>query len=149
MKSASRIEIATLILRVVLGCWFVYSGGVKIFGSGLDRFTTDISNYRMVGPPIDALIAYSLPWAELFAGTCLMLGLLRKGAILVLGGLVIVFCIAIGWAWAHGLDIRCGCHGGEETIAYWWKSAELAGYLVALGWLWQWDSAPGRAEIGT
>ena len=83
-----------VILRVVLGCWFVYSGGVKIFGSGLDRFTFDIANYKIVGPPLDALIAYSLPWAEVFGGVCLMLGLLRRGAIALIACLVAAFAIA-------------------------------------------------------
>lgn len=133
-----RVSIATvgLVVRVVLGCWFVYSGGLKIFGTGLDRFTTDITNYGMVRQPLDAWIAYSLPWAELFGGVCLMLGLLRKGAILVIAGLVAVFSIAIGWAWFHQLDISCGCHGSDAKIRYWTKAFELAGYFAVLGWLW-------------
>ena len=136
MIPRSRTETVAVILRVLLGCWFVYSGGVKIFGSGLDRFTFDIANYKIVGPPFDALIAYSLPWAEVFGGVCLMLGLLRRGAIALIACLVAVFAIAIGWAWSHGLDINCGCHGGDEKISYWVKTIELAGYFAVLGWLW-------------
>lgn len=137
MNPSSTAGTVALVARVALGCWFAYSGGLKIFGTGLDRFTADVANYQLLAPPFDAMLAYSLPWAELFCGVCLMLGLLRKGAILVLAGLVASFAIAIGWAWIHQLDISCGCHGSDEKIRYWSKSAELAGYFLLLGWLWR------------
>lgn len=139
MKSHDPITVSALIARVVLGCWFVYSGGMKIFVSGLYRFTQDIANYKLVGPPLDAVAAYTVPWFEIVIGLCLMLGILRRGAILALGGLVVVFAICIGWAWFHQLDISCGCHGGDAPIHYWGKVAEFAGYFLLLGWLWRVD----------
>jgi uncharacterized membrane protein YphA (DoxX/SURF4 family) len=136
MKPKGPTEVLALIVRVVLGLWFVYSGGMKIFGSGLDRFTRDVANYKLVAPPLDAIAAYTVPWFEIAAGVCLMLGILRRGAILTIAGLVVVFAICIGWAWAHQLDISCGCHGGDAKIQYWNKAAEFAGYFLLLGWLW-------------
>ena len=136
MTPKSRIEALAVITRVILGCWFVYSGGVKIFGTGLDRFTRDIANYKLVGPPLDAVAAYSVPWFEIVAGLCLMLGMFRRGAILTVAGLVVVFSICIGWAWAHQLDISCGCHGSDAPIQYWNKVIEFTGYFAALAWLW-------------
>lgn len=138
--------IAALAARVCLGCWFVYSGGMKIFGSGLDRFTRDISNYKLVGPPLDAMAAYSVPWFELVAGLCLMLGLFRRGAILTLAGLVCVFSFCIGWAWFHQLDISCGCHGTDAKIQYWAKVAEFFGYYAVLAWLWRMEGRGGNPE---
>lgn len=143
MKPQSPTEVLALVARVVLGFWFVYSGGVKIFGSGLDRFTRDIANYKLVGPPLDAIAAYTVPWFEIVAGVCLMLGILRRGAILTIAGLVAVFSICIGWAWAHQLDISCGCHGGDAPIHYWGKAAEFTGYFLMLGWLW-WMERPHK-----
>ena len=130
------VSLLVLVLRVCLGCWFVFSGGMKVFGSGLDRFTRDVANYKLVSPPFDALAAYSVPWFEIVAGLCLMLGVFRRGAILTIAGLVVVFAFCIGWAWAHQLDISCGCHGGDGPIHYWGKVAEFVGYFVLLGWLW-------------
>lgn len=138
------MQAPALIARVLLGTWFVYSGGMKIFGSGLDRFTRDIANYQLVGPPLDAVAAYTVPWFELIAGLCLMLGILRKGAILTLAGLVVVFAISVGWAWSRGLDITCGCHGGDAPIQYWAKAFEFAGYFLLLGWLWWVEAINGR-----
>ncbi|NJM37419.1 MAG: DoxX family membrane protein [Akkermansiaceae bacterium] len=137
-----------LTASVLLGVWFVYSGGVKIFGTGLDEFTTAVANYKLVKAPWDAVAAYSVPWLELIAGLCLMLGILRKGAILTIAGLVVVFSISVGWAWAHNLDISCGCHGGTAKIQYWHKAAEFAGYFILLGWLWWVERKNDRRSSG-
>jgi len=130
------MQTSALVARILLGLWFVHSGGMKIFASGLDRFTRDVANYQLVKAPWDAVAAYSVPWLELVAGTCLILGILRRGSILTIAGLVAVFAISIGWAWSKGLDISCGCLGGDAPIHYWAKAAELGGYAVLLGWLW-------------
>jgi uncharacterized membrane protein YphA (DoxX/SURF4 family) len=127
---------ATLITRVLLGVWFVYSGGLKIFGTGLDRFTRDVGNYQLVKAPLDAVAAYTVPWLELIAGLCLMLGILRRGAMLTLAGLVVVFSVSVGWAWQRGLDISCGCLGSDAPMHYWYKTAELGAYFLILGGLW-------------
>jgi uncharacterized membrane protein YphA (DoxX/SURF4 family) len=140
MAPQSKAQILALIARVMLGAWFLYSGGLKIFGTGLDRFTRDIANYQMVKPPLDAIAAYSVPWLEVIAGLCLLLGTLRRGAILTIAGLVVVFSISIGWAWFHKLDITCGCHGGDAPIQYWAKVAEFLGYFILLGWLWRMET---------
>jgi putative oxidoreductase len=129
-------QVAALVARVLLGAWFAYSGGLKIFGTGLDRFTQDIANYQLVHAPWDAVTAYTVPWLELVAGTFLLLGVLRRGAILTVAGLVGMFSVAVGWAWLRGLDISCGCQGGDALIRYWHKAGEFAGYFVLLGGLW-------------
>lgn len=135
-----------LIARVLLGFWFVYSGGVKLVGSGLDRFTYDIGNYKLVAPPFDAIAAYTVPWFEIVAGVCLLLGILRRGTLLTVAGLVVVFSVCIGWAWFHQLDISCGCHGGDGKIQYWNKVAEFTGYFAVLAWLW-WLETRNREQI--
>jgi len=134
-----RWEYLTLLawrVRVGLGLWFIWSGCQLVFVSGLDRFTQDVANYQMVKPPLDALTAYTVPWVEIVAGMCLMLGLFRRGTILVFLGLVTTFAMAIGWAWANKLNISCGCHGGDEPIQYWWKVLEFYCYYEAFAFLW-------------
>lgn len=132
----SRPEFAALILRVLLGAWFMLSGGGKIFVTGLDRFTRDVANYKLMTATLDAVVAYSVPWFEVVGGLCLMLGIFRKGTILMMTGLVTSFAVAVGWAWSKNLDISCGCHGGDAKLDYWPKAAELTGYFIAFGYLW-------------
>ena len=143
----TRSEALAVTARVMLGFWFVYSGGIKVFGFGLDRFTRDIGNYQLLGEPWDAVVAYTVPWFELVAGLCLILGVLRRGTILTVAGMVGGFAVFIGWAWAHQLDISCGCHGGDGSIHYWNKVAEFTGYFAVLGFLWWWEGR--RHRTGT
>ena len=56
-----------------------------------------------------------------------------------------VFSVAVGWALAHGLDISCGC-GGGNTMVTWWKGLEFTGYLVGFGFLW-WMEGKGDGRI--
>ena len=146
-RRVDHLSFMAWLLRIGLGLWFVWSGSQKVFVSGLDRFTQDVGNYQLAVAPWDALIAYSLPWVEMVAGLCLLLGLLRRGTLLALCGLVTMFAVAIGWAWAHGLNIACGCHGGNEPIQYGWKLLEFAAYYAAFGFLWRLERrAPGKIE---
>ncbi len=128
-----KMETLALIVRVLLGAWFVYAGGLKIFGTGLDRFVTDIANYKLVSGNLAVVAAYVVPWAEVVAGICFMLGVLKKGAWWAMLGLVIVFTISVGSAWWRGLDISCGCLGGTEPVSYWKKAVEFVAYYAALG----------------
>ena len=136
------METLALIMRVLLGAWFVYAGGLKIFGTGLDRFVTDIANYKLVSGNLAIVAAYVVPWAEVVAGICFMLGILKKGAWWAMLGLVIVFTISVGSAWWRGLDISCGCLGGTEPVSYWKKAVEFVVYYAALGFIARADVWP-------
>lgn len=149
--SKTNAEWIALTLRVLMGAWFVYAGGLKIFATGLDRFVTDIENYKLVSGQAAIFVAYLIPWVEVVAGLCFMLGVLRKGAWLAMLGLVIAFTLSVGSAWWRGLDISCGCLGGTEPISYWRKAAEFAVYFAALAWIgWvEWRRKPGTDENST
>lgn len=128
-------EMVALVLRVAMGAWFVYAGGLKIFSSGLDQFAVDIGNYKLVSGGMAVAAAYLVAWVEVVAGLCFMLGMLKKGAWLAMFGLVGAFSLSVGSAWWRGLDISCGCLGGTEKISYWAKAAEFALYYAVLGYL--------------
>jgi uncharacterized membrane protein YphA (DoxX/SURF4 family) len=145
---ATRSEQIALVLRVLMGAWFVYAGGLKVFGTGLDRFVTDIENYKLVSGNLAVAVAYFIPWLEIVAGICFMLGIMRKGAWLAMLGLVLAFTFSVASAWWSGLDIRCGCLGGTEKISYWKKAIEFAVYFAALAWVaWvEWRGKPKTDE---
>lgn len=138
-------KIVPLALRIALGGWFVVSGGLKLWVGGLDLFTRQIGNYQLpfISPPWDAAAAYTVPWLEIVLGVMLVAGWWTRAVLGVLAGLVAVFAVCVGWAWARNLNIACGCLGGEAPIHYWGKVAEFAGYYLAIGVLW-WRGA--RAE---
>ena len=135
----------TLSLRVIMGAYFLYSGGNKIWGdTGIHGFADAIGNYKLLPEAVVVPVAFFVPWAEIIAGLTLMLGVWRKGTILVMGGLVTGFIIFVSWAWKHQLVISCGCSGGDEPINYLIKAFELPTYLLVLAWLWlKGDEVPG------
>jgi uncharacterized membrane protein YphA (DoxX/SURF4 family) len=71
-------NLRSITLRILMGVYFVYAGGMKIFVSGLDRFNVDLENYRMIEGDFAIVAAYLLPWTEVVAGMCFMLGILRR-----------------------------------------------------------------------
>lgn len=147
MISPSDNKIA-LTLRVLMGAWFTYAGGLKIFASGLDRFVTDIENYQLLTPELAIATAYLVPWIEVVAGICFMLGIMKKGAWIAMFGLVLAFSISVGSAWARGLDISCGCLGGVEKISYWRKAIEFSVYFAALGYIaWADWKSPAEKSV--
>ena len=143
------LTVMAWLLRVGLGTWFAWSGSHKIFVSGLSRFTQDVANYGLVAAPMDAVTAYTLPWVEIVAGTCLLLGLLRRGTLLVLAGLVTVFAGGIVWAWSRHLNIACGCHGGDAPIQYWLKMLEFTAYYAAFAFLWWMENSRAGPGVST
>ncbi|BCU78805.1 DoxX family protein [Luteolibacter sp. LG18] len=140
------LPILALVLRVLLGVWFVYSGGEKVFGTGLTEFTRAVANYRIVHAPWDAVVAYTLPWFEIVAGLCLVLGVLRQGALLLVAGMTAVFAFGVGHAWREGLNIACGCRGSDAPMNYGAKFAEFGAYFAVIGLVW-WQERKGRVSL--
>lgn len=147
MPPRTVVQIMALALRVCLGAYFTYSGGVKLFVTGLSKFTEAVGNYRIVGAPWDAVAAYTVPWVEMAAGVCLMLGVLRRGALLAVGGLLSVFIGAVGYAWSINLNIACGCQGGDEPMDYRWKAVELGTLAAVVAFLWIAERKRAAAEV--
>lgn len=101
-----------LIVRILIGLLFLYAGAGKIadpFG-----FAVDIYNYKLFPEPVIGFIAAFIPWLELVAGVCLILGVGVRGASLVISGLLFSFIVLIGISWIRGLDVECGCFSGIE-----------------------------------
>jgi hypothetical protein len=79
-------------------------------------------------------VAYTVPWVEMTVGACLIFGIWKRGALLVLAGLVGCFAFSIVQADLKDLDISCGCTGDPDgpPMNYVMKYWEFAGYWVAI-----------------
>jgi uncharacterized membrane protein YphA (DoxX/SURF4 family) len=97
----------SLLVRVFLGLIFVYSAWPKI--ADPPAFAQMIWNYRILPAFLVNALAVVLPWLELFVGLALISGLLRKGAALLAGMMLIVFITALATDLARGIAIDCGC----------------------------------------
>ena len=101
------------LLRIGLGLFFLVVGIMKL--RDLESFTEAIFNYQILFPPFDGYTAYLVAWLEVIAGLVVMIGLWgTRGGLLLLGGLLTAFIIALSMAAAKGLNINCGCFGSSE-----------------------------------
>ena len=103
------------VFRFVLGGLFVYAGLVKAL-EPLD-FAQNIRNYALVGQSLSFIAAIILPWLEILAGACLVAGIWKRGAALVISGLLIFFIVLTVVTMIRGLDIDCGCFGAIDRKA--------------------------------
>jgi len=101
------------IMRIILAGVFLYAGHLKV--KNPIQFTEDIRNYQLIPDPLPATLALSLPWLEILAALGVLTGLLYRGSLVLLAGMTLTFMAAITSAWARGLDISCGCFGGESA----------------------------------
>ena len=126
------------VLAVAFGGTFIYAGVLKALDPGL--FLIDVRSFDMLHDPHAAWLAITLPWLEIFAGLAVVTGVLRSSGLLVLNLLLIVFFIAIGWAWHRGIDVKCGCFGktGPDVISNYTWLFTRDGILLALGAVTSW-----------
>ncbi|HSA95807.1 MAG TPA: MauE/DoxX family redox-associated membrane protein [Acidobacteriota bacterium] len=117
-----------LVCRVVLGGLFIYAGVVKI--ADPLGFAQDIRNYRLVGQSLSFIVATVLPWLEVLAGAFLIAGIWKRGAALVISGLLVFFIVLTLVTMARGLDVDCGCFGSLSRKSGWGVVLEDLGMLV-------------------
>ena len=99
--------------QVVIGVVFLAAALAKI--GDLETFASQIHNFRIVPVWSENLVAMTLPWVELIAGLCLVLGIRARGAGILTAILMVVFLVAVGQAVGRNLDIECGCFGTADA----------------------------------
>ena len=114
----SRAEWGLLLTRVFVGLVFVYSGLEKL--SYPYMFAETVAAYEILPGRLVSLVALTLPWLELLAGGCLLFGFLGRSAAAVLGGLSVIFAVAVALAVSAGKEIHCGCFdlAGWSQVSY-------------------------------
>lgn len=97
--------------RLGLGGLFLYAGLLK--AGDVTAFARDVANYQILSYRWNYLVAATLPYVEFLAGLLLVANRRVRPAALVAGGLTAVFMLILVSVVARGLDIDCGCFGGE------------------------------------
>lgn len=113
MKAIFSYKHVIIILAWILGLVFIYSGITKIIEPAV--FAKAVGNYRILPWYLINLVAIFMPWLEIAPGLALFFPGWRRPAakiILILTGL---FTIAVVTALIRGLDISCGCFGGDNS----------------------------------
>jgi uncharacterized membrane protein YphA (DoxX/SURF4 family) len=150
-----------LILRFVLGGIFLVSAVIKIWDvqvshfhvtqfshvPDLATFAQDVTNYHVPPRELANLVAITLPWIELLAGGLLVCGIWKQASALVITAMMIVFLAAIGWALAHGYNIRCGCFGSVDArrVGFMALAQDTALLAIAMWLAWRLEDKPQPA----
>ena len=125
------------ILDFIVAAVFIYAGVLKVLDPA--QFAHDINNYRILPWTPSVVLAFYLPWLEIFCGLALIGRYLYRGALSILSVLIAVFTLATIAAKVRGLDITCGCFG--HASQHWSLPAHLATNLAILaGLLMLWVS---------
>ena len=122
--------------RLILALVFVYAGAVKI--QDVVAFAGHVAAYQILPYAMNYLVAATLPYVEFLAGVLLLLNVRVRPALVAIGGMTLVFMVALVSVLLRGLDIDCGCFdpaGGEDV------SAGIAllrdvGLMVMVGLTW-------------
>lgn len=99
-----------LLARLLLGGFFLLSGGIKSLSPAL--FVQQIDAFGLVWPPLQPLVAWGLILLELVAGGAVLMGS-RRGLWLMMA-LLLLFIAVLGYGVAIDLDIACGCLGKAD-----------------------------------
>jgi uncharacterized membrane protein YphA (DoxX/SURF4 family) len=129
-NSETHIGLLVLIVRLALGCLFLWSGISKI--QTPHEFLGNVYDYQMVGPVLGVLVAMILPWFELVTGVCLLGGVLVAGMLLACMMMACIFIVAIGWALHYDLNISCGCFGDVNGPAIGYGTLARAFLILAV-----------------
>lgn len=103
------------ISRLILGGVLFAAGYLKV-GSP-DKSQMAVRAYELLPISIANFLGLVLPFFEIAIGLLLILGAGTRIAAALGGFTMIIFIIAIGQAWARGLNIDCGCFGGGGSVA--------------------------------
>jgi putative oxidoreductase len=100
--------------------------------SNPDQFALAVYQYQLLPAMLVNLVAVYLPWLEISCAAALVaLPAARRGALLIVAGMLVVFTMAIAWVVIRGQAIPCGCFGGDDSSAAgWWSLARNCGLLA-------------------
>ncbi|MGB8382061.1 MAG: MauE/DoxX family redox-associated membrane protein [Dermatophilaceae bacterium] len=104
------LDILGTAARLGVGGVLVAAGALKVANLPLSAFA--VRAYQLLPYELAGYVGYALPVVELLVGALLLAGLFTRWAALAASVLMAGFVVGIGWAWATGLAIDCGCFGG-------------------------------------
>jgi len=96
-----------------------------------------VANYRVVPAALVPFVASAVVGIELLGGIALVAGVMERAAAAVIACLLVAFIAFLSQALLRGIDLRCGCFGGDEPASWWTVARDLlmlaAAVVVARG----------------
>jgi putative oxidoreductase len=117
LKTSIAHPVLGLLLRAYVGGVFIYASMYKINYPG--EFAETIASYQLVPFWAVNFMALVMPWAELVSGILMVLGVRTKSAAVAIGGMLVMFSLAIVITLLRGIPIGCGCFTSVEEPLGW------------------------------
>lgn len=105
------LRFAALFARLLVGGLFIYAAQSKIIDPV--KFAEEVRAYELAPVVVTNAVALTLPWAELFAGLLLVLGVWRTEAGLLILLMLAGFTLGKISVEVRGMDVNCGCWGND------------------------------------
>jgi len=102
-----------LVAQVAVALVFLVAALAKIGDAA--TFARQIHYFRLLPPPLENLMAMTLPWVELTAALAIVFRIRPRAGSVVIAGLMGLFVFVVAAALARGLDIECGCFGTADA----------------------------------
>lgn len=98
-----------VIFRFFVAAVFALASAGKIYAPM--HFAEQIQAYQMVPIGVTHVMAFILPWLEMFVAVLYLLGIWKRETRWLLIGMLAVFVVAKSWVEVQGYNIDCGCFG--------------------------------------
>jgi len=118
------------VCRVVLGALFIWAAVTKL--PDMAAFAQDVANYQVIPAALVPIVAAAVVGIELLAGIALVIGVMDRPAAAVLAVLLAAFTALLAQALLRGIDLRCGCFGGDERASWWTVVRDLVMLAAAV-----------------
>ena len=87
-----------------------------------NKFSGHVDGFRLLTPPISSAMALYLPWLEMVTGAAMFFKTWRTAASILIGGMLVIFFLALSSALVRQLDVTCGCFGNVLGISNYYLS---------------------------
>ena len=139
--------VAVWITCGVLAAVFAFAAAPKIANPA--AFAEAVYRYHLLPDALVNIAAVYLPWFEAVCAIALVAGSrFRRGALLAVAAMLLLFIGAMGINLYRGVDIACGCFSvssGSDSMS-WLNIARNIGLLAISVLAWRWTPPAGVPE---
>jgi len=124
-----------LVARLFLAGVFLWAAVTKL--PDMAAFATGVANYRLLPPALVPWAASAVVGVEVAVGLALLTGLWLRPAALAAAGLLALFTAGLTQALLRGIDLSCGCFGGNEPATWLTVARDVAMLVPAAVLAWR------------